>query len=187
MFPRPDFFSGALLNFAENLLFPEGADVSADATAVITVTEVEGELTPTTWAELREAVRRCSGALRAAGLGAGDVVAGFVLNHAQALVAMLSAAALGAVWTGISPDSGVGAVLDRLAQISPKVLFADNGAVYNGKSWPSTEKTSEIVEQLKAKGLEHVVVIQTVEGDLGLDGLKSKGVSAHEYEAFLKR
>ena len=185
MLPRPDFFAGARLNFAENLLFPKGADVSADATAVITATEVEGQLAPTTWAELREAVRRCSAALRAAGLGAGDVVAGFVSNHVQALVAMLSAAALGAVWTGISPDSGVGAVLDRLVQISPKVLFADNGAVYNGKSWPSTEKTFEIVDKLRANGLELVVVIQNIERDLGLDELKSKGVSAQEYEAFL--
>ena len=187
MFPRPDFFSGALLNFAENLLFPENVNVSPDAVAVITATEIEGELTPATWAELREAVRRCSAALRASGLRAGDVVAGFVSNHAQALVTMLSAAAIGAVWTGISPDNGVSAVLDRLVQISPKVLFADNGTVYNGKSWSSTEKTSAIVDQLKDNGLKLVVVIQNLEGDLGLDDLKSKGVAAHEYEAFLAR
>ncbi|KAI0834984.1 acetoacetate-CoA ligase [Hypoxylon sp. FL0890] len=188
MFPRPDFFSGSLLNFAENLLFPEKADVTESSVAVITATEVERQLVSTTWAQLREAVRQCSNALRAAGLKPKDVVAGFVSNHAQALVAMLSAAAIGAVWTGISPDSGVSAVLDRLVQIEPKALFADNGVVYNGKSWSSTEKTSKIVDGLKSKGLKLVVVINNVQDlSLDLEALNSKGPSAKEYESFLKR
>ncbi|KAI1378492.1 acetoacetate-CoA ligase [Hypoxylon crocopeplum] len=187
MFPRPDFFSGALLNFAENILFPENAGVLESATAVITVTEVEGQLVSTTWAELREAVRQCSNALRAAGLKPRDVVAGFVSNHVQALVAMLSAAAVGAVWTGISPDNGVSAVLDRLVQIQPKVLFADNGTVYNGKPWSSADKTSQIVDELKSSGLGLVIIIDNVH-DFGLDleGLSSKGLAAKEYEGFLK-
>jgi acetoacetyl-CoA synthetase len=186
MFPRPDFFSGALLNFAENMLYPENANVGESSTAVYTVTEDEAKTVETTWAELREAVRRCSNALRAAGLKSNDVVAGFVSNHVQAIVAMLSAAAIGAVWTGISPDNGVSAVLDRLAQIGPKVLFADNGMMYNGKSWASTEKTSQIVDGLKSKGLKLVVIINNIEVDAGLEDLKSKGVAAVEYEAFLK-
>lgn len=188
MFPRPDFFSGALLNFAENLLFPENADITESCTAVMTATEVEGQLVSTTWAELREAVRQCSNALRAAGLKPKDVVAGFVSNHTQALVAMLSAAAIGAVWTGISPDNGVSAVLDRLVQIKPKVLFADNATVYNGKSWSSTEKTAQIVDALKPNGLELAIVLNNVQGfGLGLEALNSKGLAAREYESFLKR
>ncbi|KAI1402848.1 acetoacetate-CoA ligase [Hypoxylon fuscum] len=187
MFPRPDFFSGALLNFAENLLFPENADITESCTAVMTATEVEGQLVSTTWAELREAVRQCSNALRAAGLKPKDVVAGFVSNHTQALVAMLSAAAIGAVWTGISPDNGVSAVLDRLVQIKPKVLFADNATVYNGKSWSSTEKTAQIVDALKPNGLELAIVLNNVQGfGLGLEALNSKGLAAREYESFLK-
>ena len=129
IFPRPDFFVGALLNFAENLLFPANAHVDESSTAVITATEIDGDIRTTTWAELREAVRKCSNALRAAGVKPRDVVAGFVSNHVEALVAMLAAAALGAIWTSISPDNGVSAVLDRLVQIEPKVLFADNGTV----------------------------------------------------------
>ncbi|KAI1393258.1 acetoacetate-CoA ligase [Hypoxylon trugodes] len=187
MFPRPDFFSGSLLNFAENLLFPANVDIAETSIAVITTTEAEGHLEPTTWAELREAVRRCSNALRAAGLKPKDVVAGFVSNHTGALVAMLSAAAIGAVWTGMSPDTGVSAVLDRLVQIGPKVLFADNGTVYNGKSWSSTGKTSQIVDELKSKGLELVVVINNIQDfDLDLSTLNSKGLAAEEYKSFLK-
>lgn len=190
MFPRPDFFSGALLNFAENLLFPAipagAGEIEDTDVAVITATERPGDTVRTTWAELREQVRRCAGALGAAGLGRGDVVAGFVSNHVQALVAMLAAASLGAVWTGMSPDSGVLAVLDRLAQIGPKVLFADNGVVYNGKEWPGTGKTAEIVRELSGKGLELVVVIRTLPGaGLGLEELGGMAGRAEEYESFL--
>jgi acetoacetyl-CoA synthetase len=92
---------------------------------------------------------------------------------------MLAAASVGAIWTGISPDNGVSAVLDRLNQIAPKVLFADNGTVYNGKEWSSVAKTTEIVAALKDKGLERVVVINNISsGGLGLEELEKHGVLA---------
>lgn len=188
MFPRPDFFAGARLNFAENLLFPENAEVDENAVAVITASEREDHVEETTWAELRELVRNCSNALRKAGVKEGSVVACFTSNHVQALVAMLSAASVSAIWTGISPDNGVSAVLDRLVQIRPQVLFADNGVLYNGKEWSSTDKTLEIVEQLRKHGLESVVVIKNIDGiDSGLSELRAKGVRAEDFSDFLNR
>ncbi|KAK3379723.1 acetoacetate-CoA ligase-like protein [Lasiosphaeria ovina] len=186
MFPRPDFFAGALLNFAENLLFPPNAKLDPSATAVITVTENGDQRVDTSWASLREQVRQCSNVLRAAGVGENDVVAGFVANHVQALVALLGAGAVGAIWTGISPDNGVSAVLDRLVQIRPRVLFADNATLYNGKEWSSAAKTLEIVGQLKKHGLELVVVVNSVKSlDTGLDDIRAKGVKAEEYASWL--
>ncbi|KAH8670069.1 hypothetical protein BGZ61DRAFT_114908 [Ilyonectria robusta] len=187
MFPRPDFFSSARLNFAENLLFPATSPApDSSAAAVITLTELPGSTVTTSWADLRDAVRRCSNALRAAGLKKNDVVAGYVSNHVEAIVAMLAAAAVGAVWTGISPDNGVSAVLDRLSQIAPKVLFADNGTVYNGKEWSSVSKTTEIVTALRASGLETVVVIDNIRaGGLGLEELTTQGVTAVDYASLL--
>ncbi|KAI0019033.1 acetoacetate-CoA ligase [Xylariomycetidae sp. FL0641] len=186
LFPRPDFFAGSLLNFAENLLYPENVELSSSSVAVITATELDAQPVSTTWCELREAVRKCSHALRAADVRPRDVVAGYISNHVQALVAMLSAASLGAVWTGISPDNGASAVLDRLVQIEPKVLFADNGAVYNGKAWPSTDKTLHIVDQLAPKGLQLVIVVDNIQDSpLGLQDLLARGVRAEEYESFL--
>ncbi|RDA94490.1 hypothetical protein CP533_2752 [Ophiocordyceps camponoti-saundersi (nom. inval.)] len=190
MYPRPDFFSEARLNFAQNLLFPPSTaaiDAAADpeSPAVITVTEQPGHLRSTSWAELRDAVRRCANALRAAELQPGHVVAGYVSNHVEAVVAMLAATSLGAIWTSISPDTGVSAVLDRLTQLAPKVLFVDNGTVYNAKEWSSTEKTQAIVTELLTKGLHTVVVIPNVAGDLGVAQVESLGVKAHEYGSFL--
>lgn len=188
MYPRPDFFSSSRLNFAENLLFPATSpSPDPSSTAVITLTELPNSTVSTSWAELRDAVRRCSNALRARGLKSNDVVAGFVSNHVEALVAMLAAATVGAIWTGISPDNGVSAVLDRLSQIEPKMLFADNGTVYNGKEWSSVLKTTEIVGALKDKGLETVIIINNISsGGLGLEELTKHGVSAVEYAALLE-
>ncbi|KAL6786658.1 hypothetical protein J3E68DRAFT_211189 [Trichoderma sp. SZMC 28012] len=186
MFPRPDFFADSRLNFAENLLFPPtGKPLDPSSTAVITTTELPGDLRSTTWAELRESVRQCANALRAEGLKPHDIVAGYVSNHVEAVVAMLAAASLGAIWTGISPDSGVSAVLDRLSQIGPRILFADNGTVYNGKEWSSTSKTTDIVAELSKMGLQKVIVINNIKGDLGIKDIEAHGVAAVEYQSFL--
>lgn len=208
MFPRPDFFADTRLNFAENLLYPDTTPaISPSDVALITVTEDDAERDsgpgrPMTWAELREAVRRCAAALRAepVRLAPGDVVAGYVGNHAAAVVAMLATAAVGGVWTSISPDSGVSAVVDRLGQIRPRVLLSDAGAVYNGKRWSSADKTAEVARALltcasspdpdssSSSSLAAVVVIDVGTGDdLGLAGLRSlPGLSlATDYDTFL--
>lgn len=165
---------------------PTSSPLDPSSPAVLTLTELSATPKTTSWAELRGAVRRCAAALRTAGLRPGDVVAGYVSNHVEALVAMLGAAAVGAVWTGISPDNGVSAVLDRLGQIAPKVLFADNGTVYNGKEWASTAKTIEIVRALKAAGSLHTVVeINNISADLAIRDLAALGVSAIDYDTFL--
>lgn len=187
MYPRPDFYAGALLNFAENLLFPANAEVDESAVAVMTATEDEKTLTETTWAELREQVRRCTSAMRAAGVKKNSIVAGFVANHVTALVAILSSAALGAIWTGISPDSGVSAVLDRLVQIRPQVLLADNATLYNGKQWSCTEKTVDIVKVLKGNGLKLAVVIRGLDNiDLGIDAVRVTGVKTVAFDSWLE-
>ncbi|PHH60250.1 hypothetical protein CDD81_1909 [Ophiocordyceps australis] len=188
MYPRPDFFASARLNFAENLLYPPlSPPLDDQSAAIISVDELTYEQPRTTsWAQLREAVRRCANSLRATGIGPGDVVAGYVSNHAEAIVASLATAAIGAVWTGISPDNGVSAVLDRLVQIGPKLLFADNGTVYNGKQWSSTAKTGDIVATLAKHGLKTVVIISNIDAHVDLTLLKSHGVEAQDYVSFLK-
>lgn len=157
MFPRPEFFRGAKLNFAENLLFPPQAP-EPNSLAVIAATETGREFV--TWAELRERVNACQNGMIAANVQVGDRVAGFVANHTNALVAMLAATSLGAIWTAVSPDTGVTAVLDRMAQIEPVMLFCDNAVLYNGKTHPTLPKVQEIATSLPS--LRTVVIFQTV-------------------------
>lgn len=184
MFPRPDFFSGAQLNFAENLLFPDG--ILESDTACITVTE-DGNSETTSWGELRESVRQCSNALRASGVRPGDVIAGFISNHVEALVSMLAAATIGAVWTAISPENGVAAALDRFEQVGPTVLFVDDGMIYNDKQWSSLDKVLEIVDRLRLNGLKLVIAIKKIDKDRVMEGIELTGVEIRGYSNFLER
>lgn len=90
----------------------------------------------------------------------GDRVAGFVANHTNALVAMLAATSLGAIWTAVSPDTGVTAVLDRMKQIEPVLLLCDNAVIYNGKAHPTLPKVEEICLSLPT--LNAIVIFETV-------------------------
>lgn len=165
MWPRPTWFNGARLNFAENLLFPIQT-VSENDVAVIGVTETERETV--TWSELRERVRTCQAAMKTMNLQPGDRVAGYVANHSNALVAMLATTSLGAIWTAVSPDTGVTATLDRLVQIEPRLLFTDNAVAYNGKTHQVLSKLPEIIAALPT--LEAAVILQTLQSDTEIDG-----------------
>jgi acetoacetyl-CoA synthetase len=182
MFPRPAFFQGTRLNFAENLLFPTCV-VDEDSLAVIAATEVSREYV--SWKELRERVRQCAASMRAIGISKGDRVAGFLANHTNTLTAMLSATSLGALWTGVSPDTGVHAVLERLVQIEPKLLFADNAVVYNSKVHDTNGKVCQIVRKLP--GLEGVVIFDSVSGhQVNLGGLDIPDGRAWTYSDFVE-
>jgi acetoacetyl-CoA synthetase len=180
MFPRPEFFGHARLNFAENLLFPT-QDVDPQSPAIIAVTETTREIV--TWEELRERVWCCQAGMIALGLEEGDRVAGYVANHTNALVAMLAATSLGCVWTAVSPDTGVHAVLERLRQIEPSLLFADNAAFYNGRSHPVIPKVNEIASSLSS--LQAVVIFATVLSvDVDIKSIRVSSGRAYEYKTF---
>lgn len=181
MFPRPAFFEGATLNFAENLLFPT-QEVDLEAPAIIAATETTREIV--TWKELRERVRQCQSGMIELGLQEGDRVAGYVANHTNALVAMLAATSLGGIWTAVSPDTGVHAVLERLRQIEPTILFADNAAFYNGRSHPVIPKVCEIASALPS--LQAVVVFPTVSSvKADLSSIEIASGKAYDYSNFV--
>jgi acetoacetyl-CoA synthetase len=94
------------------------------------------------------------------GLREGDRVACYMGNNANALIVMLAATSMGAIWTGASPDTGVSAVLDRLTQIEPVLLFADNAVQYNAKIHGTQEKIVQIVSSLPT--LKSVIIFAPV-------------------------
>ncbi|MGJ8687975.1 MAG: acetoacetate--CoA ligase [Gammaproteobacteria bacterium] len=136
------WFEGARLNFAENML--RGDD---DAIAIIEHREDKRRRT-LSYRELRELSAQLAGTLKAAGVGEGDRVGGFLPNGIEAVVGMLASARLGAVWSSCSPDFGLQGVLDRFGQIQPKVLIGINGYEYNGKIVDTRERMVKIVASL---------------------------------------
>ncbi|MBA3258907.1 MAG: acetoacetate--CoA ligase [Gemmatimonadales bacterium] len=147
----PRWFTGARLNFAENLLR------YADEREALVFWNERGRQRALSYAELGREVAAAAGALRAHGVGAGDRVAGFLPNIPEAVIAMLAAASIGAIWSSCSPDFGAGGVLDRFGQIRPRILFAVDGYRYAGKEIDSLERVREVRERIPE--IERVVVV----------------------------
>ncbi len=158
----PHWFTGATLNFAENLL--RYAD---DREAVVAWNE-DGRYRSLSHADLYALVARVASALRREGVGVGDRVAAFLPNVVEAVVAMLATASLGAIWSSCSPDFGVRGVLDRFGQIAPKLLIATDGYIYNGKRIDCLARVAEIAAELPE--IQRVVVVPYLRGGLALGG-----------------
>ena len=172
--PGARWFPGARLNYAENLL--RRAD---DAVAI--VFRGEGKVrSSVTWAELHHEVSRLQQALRAAGVGVGDRVAGYVPNIPGAIIAMLATASLGATWSSCSPDFGPQGVLDRFGQIEPKVLIAADGYFYGGKTIDVMTRVAEVVSRLPS--VQRTVIIPYTRRDLDLAGIPG-AVDVHDFMA----
>ena len=152
----PRWFTGARLNFAENLLRHRD-----EREALVLWTE-DGAGRRLTYAELARDVARFAAFLRAAGVVAGDRVAGFIPNIPEAVIAMLAAASLGALWSSCSPDFGVTGVLDRFGQIEPTVLVTADGYRYGGKTHDSLERVREFARSLPS--VTRIVVVPNLPG-----------------------
>ncbi len=155
--PGAKWFSGARLNFAENLL-----RYRDDQVALIFKGEAQDSI-KMTYAELYDEVARVARSLKEAGVKAGDRVGGFVPNMPEAIIAMLATTSMGAIWSSCSPDFGIKGVLDRFGQIKPKVLFTANGYSFKGKNLDSIERVSNILKDLPS--IEKVVVVPYTEKD----------------------
>ena len=161
--PGAKWFSGARLNFAENLL-----RYRDDQVALIFKGE-DHDSKKMTYAELYVEVARVAKSLKEAGVQVGDRVAAFIPNMPEAIIAMLAATSLGATWSSCSPDFGIKGVLDRFGQIKPKVLFTANGYWFKGKGLDSLERMSNILKKLPS--IEKVVVVPYTEQDPDISGI----------------
>ena len=149
--PGARWFPGARLNFAENLLRYDDEEP-----AIIGRSE---HRPPEHWSfkQLRREVAGLAAGMRRAGIVPGDRVAGYMPNVPQAVIAMLAATSIGAVWTSTSPDFGRDGVLSRFGQTEPKLLVAADGYSYNGKRHDRLARLRELVAELPS--VEHVVVV----------------------------
>lgn len=157
---RTRWFPDSRLNFAENLLRRQD-----DTPAIIS--RIEGSPSQTlSWRELADQVARLAQWLRGQGIGRGDVVAAYLPNIPQTVVAMLATTSLGAIWTSTSPDFGEASVVERFGQTRPRVLFAVDGYRYNGKAIDIQDKVAGVVSQLDS--IEQTVLIPLLGNPLRL-------------------
>jgi acetoacetyl-CoA synthetase len=171
--PGADWFSGARLNFAENLLRHRNDD-----TALVFRGEDRVRRT-ITYNGLYLETASVAAALRKAGVKPGDRVVGFIPNMPEAIIAMLAATSIGATWSSCSPDFGIKGVLDRFGQTRPKVLFTADGYVFKGKPQDSLDKIAGILKEIPS--IETVVVVPYINEEPDITGV-ANGIHYRDFQ-----
>lgn len=154
MTTMPDFkwFHGAKLNYAEHIF----RHFEPKQTAIIFSNE-QGEYLELSWGDLKQKVTSMAAYLKTMGVSKGDCVVAFLPNVPEATISFLAVNSIGAIWSSTSPDFGTESVIDRFAQIKPKVFITVDGYYYNGKPYDKTTIAIDIAEALPT--LEKVIVL----------------------------
>jgi acetoacetyl-CoA synthetase len=152
------WFEGARGNYAENVLLRH----DDERVAVLHASESQ-PLAQISGARLRERVTRVAGGLADLGVGRGDRVVSYMPNVPETLIAFLASASLGAIWSSAAPEFGARSVIERFAQIEPKVLLAADGYRYGGRDFDRLEALHQILDELPT--VTHTVVLTHVGPD----------------------
>ncbi|HEU5252721.1 MAG TPA: acetoacetate--CoA ligase [Solirubrobacterales bacterium] len=163
--PGARWFPETRLNYAEHVF----AGKDDGEVAILHASELRdlGELT---WGELRHQVAATAAGLRRLGVERGDRVVAYLPNIPEATVAFLATASIGAVWSSCSPDFGPASVVDRFAQIEPKVLFAVDGYRYGGKDFDRRDVVSHLQEAMPS--LRQTVVLPYLAAEPDISALR---------------
>jgi acetoacetyl-CoA synthetase len=162
-FPGAKWFPGAKLNFAENLLRFRDERIAL-------ISRSEGrDRSSLTYSGLYGSVARVASGLRETGVRPGDRVGGYLPNIEEAVIAMLAATSIGAVWACCGPELGSGAVLDRLGQVKPKVLFAVDGYIYKGKKFDISSNVKDVADGVPS--LKKIVTVPRLGTESGVGQL----------------
>src|SRR5579859_3259113 len=179
--PDVRWFGGATLNYARNALRTAWTDPSRTAMIFDSERARAGSLS---YGELAYEVARVARGLRSLGVGRGDRVAALLPNVPEAVIGLLATASLGAIWSSCSPDFGARSVIDRFAQIEPKVLIVCDGYAYNGKEYSRAQMRDEVLAELP--GPPAVVLVNLIgdpaAGGLSWNDLGTDGGDEHEPE-----
>lgn len=149
--PGTKWFKGATLNYAEHLV---GRDEDIHRTAVVARSQTRDPI-ELTFGELREQAARARAGLKRLGVGPGDRVVAYLPNIPETLAAFIATASLGAIWATCAPEFGTRSVVDRFAQIEPKVLLTVGGYGYRDRYVDRRAEVETIREHLHT--LQHTV------------------------------
>lgn len=158
--PGARWFEGAQLNLTEQLFRFHRDDAEEQRPAIIFQSEpdiAEGKTHSISWKEMRRQIASVAHALRQMGVQRGDRVAAYLPNIPETVIAFYACASIGAIWSSCSPDMGSPSVLDRFAQINPKVLIAVDGYRYGGKNFDRLSVVETLQQSLPS--VEHTILL----------------------------
>ncbi|MGW9263655.1 acetoacetate--CoA ligase [Gordonia terrae] len=161
--PGAVWFPGVRLNYVDQIL----RHAALPGAAIVGIDEA-GERSEVAWSELPSQVAGLASALRAHGVGPGDVVAAYLPDIPEAVIAFLATASLGAVWSGCGQDYAPQGAAGRLGQLAPKVLFTAAGYRYNGKVVDKRSDSAELAGLLPNL-VAHITIGATDPGSSTVD------------------
>ncbi|HYI80419.1 MAG TPA: acetoacetate--CoA ligase [Thermoleophilaceae bacterium] len=167
--PGAEWFPGARLSYAEHVF----RDRDDGEVAIRHASELRA-LSELTWGELRTLTARIAGGLRELGVGPGDRVVAYLPNIPEAMAAFFACASIGVIWSSCSPDFGVSSVVDRFAQIEPKVLFTVDGYRYSGRDFGRMDTAAALEREIPS--LEHTVLLPYLDSEADA-GRLDKGIA----------
>jgi acetoacetyl-CoA synthetase len=150
--PGAEWFPDTTVSYARHI-FRNRDD---DDVAIRHASELR-ELSEWTWRELRARTAAIAAGLRSLGVERGDRVVAYIPNIPEAVAGLLACASIGATWSSCSPDFGARSVVDRFAQIEPKVLIAVDGYRYGGKDFDRMDVIARLQGEMPS--LEKTVVL----------------------------
>ncbi|HOY77862.1 MAG TPA: acetoacetate--CoA ligase [Hyphomonadaceae bacterium] len=156
--PGAVWFEGAQMNYAQQVLRHVGPAHAAGQPAIIAENE-QGESRELSWPELRRQIASLALTLRDLGVKRGERVVAYLPNGPEAIIAMLSCASIGAVWSICAPDMGTPAVVDRFSQVTPKVLIAADGVHYAGRPMDRSATVAGLRQALPT--IQNVILLET--------------------------
>lgn len=168
VFPGTKWFPGARLNFAENLL-----KYNDNKIALIFRGEANAQYVGKkfTYKQLYTEVAKLAKSLINGGIEAGDRVAAYMPNIIETVIAMLSCTSIGAIWASCGSELGSSAVIDRLGQIEPKILFTSDGYLYKGKRIDNINNIRDIRSRIPS--LETVIVYPFLSNSPDINEIKN--------------
>jgi acetoacetyl-CoA synthetase len=173
--PGAQWFPGARTSYAEHVF--RGKD--DDEVAIRHSSEVRPELGEWTWRRLRSETARIAAGLRGLGVEPGDRVVAYMPNIPETVAAFLACASIGATWSSAAPEFGARSVIDRFAQVEPKVLLAIDGYGYGGRDFDRSGQVQRIAAEMP--GLKRTVRFGYLDGTGWEDGFLGPEDAALEF------
>ena len=162
------FLVNSKLNFAENLLSRN------DDSKAITFISENGYREVRSWKKLNSNVSKIVQLFKKIGIKEKDRVACYLPNIIETVESFIATSSIGAIWSSCSPDFGTYGVIERFAQIKPKILIISDRYYYNGKEINVIERLSIILKKIKSI---KTVIIVNYPGKNYLNHKKKKGIT----------
>ena len=173
IFYKNNFLSKNKLNFAENILSKN------DNSKAITFISENGFKQIRSWNELNNNVRKIISFYKKIKIKKGDRVAAYLPNLIETVECFVATSAIGGIWSSCSPDFGAKGVIERFAQIAPKILIITDRYFYNGKEINVLERLPEILKKIKS--IKHVIIVN-YPGQKLLRNKKIKNIKYHYWK-----